>query len=280
MFTKAQTVTSLGFFVLQQLMRIEKSKYEDTRTKTIDFYANLRRNNLLSKYILFDKIKYRNIKLQNKIEGQKKRRCTDLTGGFIHKESIKETYQSLKIPKNTFLQRLSDFKRLGWIIPFHTGYQLISWKKIADSMGVIPKKLIFKEKNKSSLNKRLAYELINNTEKQQIFKVHPANTKKERKNNVLAHFKCPDFSLSIRTLAYRLGFKSAMTGLRLEKSLKKSGHLKIEKRNKHLCSMKDFSNYLLAYPEIINRFFFRETEVFERLCNNLIIIKPSFYTLI
>ena len=90
---------------------------------TCKLYRQLNENRLLSRFVLFQNLKYINT------GGE---RNTDLNGGFLHRKKLIETATKLNITTNTLRQRLSDFKKLGWLTKTFKGYRLTSWRSITE----------------------------------------------------------------------------------------------------------------------------------------------------
>lgn len=239
---------------------------------TIDFYADLNKAGLRSRYILFDQIKYINIA---PLTINNKRKCTDLNGGFLHKSKLIATAKELNISVNTLRQRLSDFNRIGWVNRTHTGWKLISWKKIVHNYQPNIKKIAFKEKTEQKLNEKLAYEIIERSIKKQVHAKYSYESKSTRKNLAHALLSSSEFSISCRTLAKKLGYSSPATGIRMEQILKKQNLIKIEKRQRKLCDVEFYEIELENNQGLINRCFILGGTVYERLCNNLIPVKKD-----
>lgn len=237
----------------------------NNRALTLEFYRILNTKNLLSKFILFDRIKYLHIERQ-----PGKTRPTDKRGGFLHNNQITATAKELNISTNTLRQRLSDFKKLGWVTRTNTGYMLIGWKKLVQQYLPQLTKITYKAINKKTLIKIIAYENIKQNLNKQIYRENPHLSHNERKKISPALLRETRFSLSVRKVAQLLGYKSASTGSRVEKNLKKEKLLKIVKRNRRLCKIIDLPFIAKAFPELSGKCFIANGYVFERLCNNLI----------
>ncbi len=230
--------------------------------QTIDFFAALNRDSLVTKYIYFHRIKY--LSVDNGV---------DACGGFISFKEVKYIASLINTSRQNVNRLIKKFIELGWFIKTKTGYILIGWRKIAKRYGIELKKIrIFENSKKELMNKCGSIFLKRNIGKQ-IFKDRECSgLKKGRVNKIVKTLsKEHEYSVSVRTIATRLGYMSAMSGTRIEKKLEDTGHIKVErKRKSFVCKIEQYPLFLKAHPEMENRCFVVGTGVYQRLCNNII----------
>ena len=229
---------------------------------TFQLYLGLNKAKLLSKFILFQRIKYINI--------LKGKRDSDLNGGFLSRASFLLTAQKLGISVHTLRQRVADFSKLGWMRKTFSGHKLISWRKIADKYALGIKKIRYFAENKLDLINILAYHYIRRNIKQQIHRKNIQYRPGALKKISQALSVEPEYSLSVRTIASVFGYLSPSTGSRIEHKVRRLGLIRIQKRERELCPSEQFASFLKYHPEVDGRVFKRDGIMFERLCNNLI----------
>jgi len=255
---------------------MQEYEKQNNHLLTLEFYKTLNQQRLLSRWHLFDKLKYRNIDCQKRIKvkyGKEKLRnfYTDKTGGYIHKSQINKIAKQLEISSNTLRQRLSDFKTLGWATKTKQGFILNNWKIIARQFTPKINYIRLKAKTYDQLKKDFAYKYLNTNIRQQVFNKNSHWTKKTHKKLCNAAVKDSEYSVSVRTLARNLGFKSPATGTRYERLLEKDKRIKVIRRTVPLCHINLFNEYIEDNPSLNGKCFVAyDGTVYQRLCNNII----------
>lgn len=231
---------------------------------TYQLYDKLREANLIPQFLLLQRIRYSNIS-SGKIK-------YDLNGGFIHKSSLQDLAKKLEIPYNTLRQRISEFKKLGWVIKNHTGWAIISWRKIASQYTEQLNKIKLFAKTKKELLNVISFQKIKKNLKQQFYAKYKFMSERWQKKHSKPILTEQEYSLSVRTVAKMMGYKSPVTGSRIEKRLVKAGKIKIEKHFRTICPANEYHLAIKAMPELAGRCFFYQDKVVERLCNNIILL--------
>lgn len=232
---------------------------------TIDFYAALNREKLLSKYIYFHRLKYLSVKNN-----------FDFSGGFIRFGEVKTIASLLKTSHHNIRKLIKAFVDLGWLVKKKTGYVLIGWREIAKKYGIELKRLRFFENDKKELIKTSAQKLIRRNISQQIFNRHNRLSKGRVKKMVGILSKEPEFTMSVKTIREKLGYKCDMTGTRVTKMLQSEGLLKIKSMGvEYVCHAKYFPALVDSNEEFAKKCFIAGNGVYRRLCNNLIPINKK-----
>jgi len=234
---------------------------------TIDFYAALNREKLLSKYIYFHRLKYLSVKNN-----------FDFSGGFIRFGEVKTIASLLKTSHHNIRKLIKAFVDLGWLMKKKTGYVLIGWREIAKKYGFDRlSKIKFFDYKKTELMCMCANLLIVRSIDRQIYRnggklLSKARLKKTAK--ILA--KDEKYTMSVRGISKRLGYSCAMTGTRMQKSLEKKGLLKVKrKRTKFLCGINEYHARIKVDETLERKCYVVGRNVYQRLCNNLIPIKKK-----
>lgn len=215
---------------------------------------------MLTKYILFDRIKYSTL--------------TD--GGFLHRSKLQLLAKTLDINYNTIRKGISDFKKLGWMERTFTGWNITSWKTIKGEIEPLLTKIKFKETTKEKLVNTLTHRFITQSLKRQVFNVYSKyHTNSWLKNKTRAIQRDESFSMSVRSVVQCIGYKSASTGSKIEHRLKKLDLLSVFHRNEKVCTVEDYGSYLKGNPEMTSYCFVKEGIIYRRLCNNLIPISKN-----
>jgi DNA-binding transcriptional regulator YhcF (GntR family) len=220
----------------------------------------MRKAGLLTDFILFSNIKFKNIE-----DGQ------DLNGGFLKKSQVKLTSSQLGINYNTFRKGISKLVSLNWLVPTQTGYRLIGhrliFNKYAEDLEI--SKLCIFAKSKKELVKKLGINLIKNNLKTQLYREYNGKPKNWKKNCISNFLTENRFTMSVRKMGYYLGYKSPMSIVRLQKELESEGMLKIERRTKRLCHASEYAFLLKSDDTLQSKCFIKDEQVYQRLCNNL-----------
>lgn len=219
---------------------------------TIKFYANLNRNGLLSKFVWFHRLKYLSVK-----------NTKDLSGGFIRFKELKFAAQELGTSKGNIDKLIRRFVLLGWMKKEKLGYRLIGWRKITEQYQPGLKKILFFAPDKKKLIIKYSSIDIKRNENQQIFRERGL-----KKRPILLNSE--RFSLSQRTMGYRAGYKSAMSGYRLQQLLKKEKLIKIEKQDIFVCKSEEYSAVVKHCKDLWGRCYSKDGNIYKRLCNNII----------
>lgn len=227
-------------------------------TNTVTFYSELNKDKLLTKYIWFCRVKYRGV-VNN----------FDTNGGFIKYSELKSLHLTLGTSKSNIQKLFKAFNELSWITPTHTGYQLIGSIKIAQVYVSEIKRITIKSLNKKVLITRVANSLILTSINRQIYrdtKLSKARLKKQ--SRILAPNK--KYSMSVRTLSKKMGYKSPQTGVRIEKQLEQSGLFKIIRSVNEVCPASEYNLRVKSGQELEKMCFIKNGIVYKRETNNLI----------
>lgn len=228
---------------------------------TVAFYAELNRDKLLTKYIWFCRVKYRGV-VNN----------FDTNGGFITFSEIKKLHLELNTSKSNIQKLFKAFNELSWLEQTHTGYKLIGCIKIAQIYVPEIKKITFLSFNKSDILIQSANSLLRTSITQQAYK-HTRKSKAWLKKHSRILAENQEYTMSVRTLARKMGFKSPMSGVNIEKKLEKAGLFKIERSVQELCPIQEYNIRVKAGQELEKRCFIKNGIVYQRMTNNLIPIK-------
>lgn len=228
---------------------------------TVKFYAELNRDKLLTKYIWFCRIKYRGV-IDN----------FDTNGGFIQYSEIKTLHLALNTSKSNIQKLFKAFNELSWLEQTHTGYKLIGCIKIAQVYVPKIKKISFLSLDKNELITKAANRLINTSIDQQTYK-HTRKSKAWLKNNsrILAEKK--EYTMSVRTLSRKMGFKSPQTGVKIEKRLESAGLFRIERSVSEVCPVSEYNLRVKSGEDLEKMCFIKNGIVYKRNVNNLIPIR-------
>lgn len=188
------------------------------------FWSEVNRKGLFSLMFIFTKLKFRNnynpintkcnpfndTKL-NKEYFKKLRSETnifaDLTGGFIKRSQLPMIARKIGYKENTIRIAIGKLTKLGLLKKTHTGWIIVSMSKASLIVANINlPKLKIKGNTKDELKSRHAYCVIKRVGVKQGKVMHKTD------DNVSA-------TLSCRTLANKLGYKSAMTANYRERKL-------------------------------------------------------------
>ena len=200
--TKAGLFTSMFYFVklkfrnnYQKLSKFEKNPFNDNKANK-EYFAKLRADHKL-----------------------KSNHC-DKTGGFIHRDKLNEIAKQIHVPFNTLKTHIRKLESAGLIVRQSKGWKMISMSKAAIIVGVELKQLRIKANTKNELKEKLVYNLIKHTN----LKMKKVEAKTSNKSS-----QPFSLTLSCMTIANRLGYKSAMTGVSREKLLEKKGRIIISR---------------------------------------------------
>lgn len=235
--------------------------------QTIDFFASLNRDGLVTKYIYFHRIKYLSVS-----EG------VDSCGGFIKFKEISSIASLINTSRQNVNRLIKKFVEIGWFIKTRTGYALVGWRKIAKGYGIELKKIRIFENSKKELMTKCAAVFVKRNIQKQIFKDRDCRClTKGRVNKIVKTLsKEHQYSVSVRTIGTKLGYVSDMTGSRIEKNLEKLGYIKVERnRRAFVCKIEEYPFYLQGHPEMEKRCFVVGTGVYQRLCNNITPLNPD-----
>lgn len=230
----------------------------------IRFYAVLRQRGLLNQWILFDKLKYRNV-----VNG------VDLGGGKVPVAKLKEIATQIGVNYNTLRQAIMVMFQEGWIYktPSRKSYVLKSWKRVAKCYSLTFSKFRLKANNNQELTKKIALDYIDRTIRRQVYQHRVKNDLSTHKKILLALQKDKEFSVSVRQVAQALGFKSAMTGSRKLKELLKDKLISIEKIDRYVCELSDYGLATKVDETLCNRSFIKDNAVYERQRSNIIVLE-------
>jgi len=221
----------------------------------IEFIKRLNSETKLTLWILFDRLKYHKLTV----------------GGFLPKKYYSTVCKSLNISDSKLRKGLSAMAKLGWVNKTYTGYQFQSWRLIPELYDVEIKKLIFKGENKADLINKATAKYVKKNLLKQFYTVNKKMTDNWLTNNAEAKLQESDYTLSVRHIASIFGFKSAMTGSRIEKRMVKKKLIKIERQQQEVCLVKDLHSFHKANPELWHHTFIKGNRVYRRLTNNLIV---------
>ena len=146
----------------------------------------------------------------------------DLSYGFIRKSELKQIAKQIKVPYNTLRSIMPRLETSKLIIKTFTGWNMISMEKAAKLLGIELKQLRVKAETQKELKLKLACNII----KRVKFKRN-AKFKKDKITHE-TNSKMPVI-LSCKSLAKKLGYKSAMTGSQREQQLEKMHKLEIKR---------------------------------------------------
>lgn len=222
-------------------------------------YGNLNREKLLSTYLIFHCLKYR-----NPYQGY------DTNGGFVNVGHIPQISKQLNISVSHLKTNLRKFVNLGWAKRTRTGYVLVGWRYFRKYSPNLEKITIF-DSDKTELLIKIAEPYIKNNIKKQVFaKYKDLKTAQRLHKQKMALMREEEFSVSVRKVADILGFKSPTQGTKFQKMLEKRGVIGIVRRSRFVCLLNEYSALKIHQKQRICRCFIVNGEVYERLRNNII----------
>lgn len=240
------------------------------------FIANLNREKLLPYFCTFNKIKYLGVDTFDEVEyinskGQTKFRplIADFSGGFLKKINCKAASSQLNIKYTTFRRHIDKLVELGWLIKTFTGYRLVGKKVIFEKYGNGIKRLSLASETRQEVINEVAHNLIKANIKQQAYKIKQTDRTGRKYSNALVN--TPECTNSIRWLQRQLGYKSPMSAYRVQSELEATNKIIIERRSQYVCHISEYSNAVKGNPDLAVRCFLINDNVYERLCNNIII---------
>jgi predicted ArsR family transcriptional regulator len=240
------------------------------------FIANLNKAKLLPYFCTFNKIKYLGVDTFDEVQytnakGQIKFRplIADFSGGFLKKTNCKSAAAQLNIHYTTFRRHIDKLVELGWMEKTFTGYRLVGKSVLFEKYGNGIKRLSLASETRQEVINEVAYNLIKANIKQQAYKVKQTDKTGRKYSNALVN--TPECSNSIRWLQKQLGYKSPMSAYRVQAELEATNKIIIERRSQYVCHESEFPNVCRYNPNLAERCFFKGHDVYERLCNNIII---------
>lgn len=234
------------------------------KSSEIAFYAVLRQQGMLNHWINFDKLKYRNV-----IKGE------DMSGGKVRIDQLKQIASQIGVNYNTLRQSIMVMYQEGWVYktPNRKSYVLRNWKSIVSMYSKPIKRFRLKANNKQELTQKIALYFTDRTITQQVYKSRASQGLSTHKRILKALQKDSEYSVSVRDIANALGFKSATTGSKKLKELAKENFISIEKRDKYVCELNDYSIAVKVDDSLPKRTFIKDNCVYERLRSNIIVLQ-------
>jgi hypothetical protein len=227
-------------------------------------------------FCTFNKIKYLGVDTFDEVEytnskGQIKFRplIADFSGGFLKKTNCKSAAAQLNIHYTTFRRHIDKLVELGWLIKTFTGYRLVGKSVLFKQYGGELKRLSLASETRQEVINEVAHNLIKANIKQQAYKVKQTDRTGRKYSNALVN--TAECTNSIRWLQKQLGYKSPMSAYRVQAELEATKKIIIERRSQYICHESEFLSVCRHYPNLAERCFFKGHDVYERLCNNIII---------
>jgi hypothetical protein len=245
--------------------------------KTIEFYANLNRTGLLTLHCTFNKIKYRKVTESGSYSFKTKKgkiktmpTYTDDAGGFFLKSEVKTMANEFGKNYQTFRKQVSKMVSIGWLIPTQTGYRCIGKQKLFNKYGNELSRLSFHAPTKAEVLKTAAIRFLKVNYAQQLYRQYNCPARKHKHARALLESK--DYTVSIRKLQRVLGYKTPMSGLKMEKILEREKLITIEKRSQPFCHASVYPALVKIDETLTRRCFYIGDIVHERLTNNISIV--------
>lgn len=245
--------------------------------KTIEFYANLNKAGLLTLHCTFNKIKYRKVVESGSYSFKTKKGKTrtmptysDDAGGFFLKSEVKTMANEFGKNYQTFRKQVSKMVSIGWLIPTQTGYRCIGKQKLFNKYGKYLNKLSFHAPTKAEVLKTAAIRFLKVNYAQQLYRQYKCPARKHKHARALLESK--DYTVSIRKLQKVLGYKTPMSGLKMEKILEREKLITIEKRSEPLCHAAHYPFLVKLDESLIKKCFYVGSTVYQRLTNNISIV--------
>lgn len=245
-------------------------------SKTAIFYGIMNQRGLLSDFLKFAHIKYRkNVDVGERIyyDANKKKhkvilRC-DRSGGSFKKTEIKDIASELNIKKETLQKRIDHMVELGWLKPTLTAYRLVPMKKLfsfyAPDLGI--KKLSFRHTDKTEIMRMAAFFYIKTNLVQQLYRQRGCPIRLPKYSAALLMDE--QFSMSVRTLQKVLGYGSPMSACSRLLELEEKKWITIKRRERLIGRKEELKFLIEGNPDLSQRFFIVDDNVYERLCNNI-----------
>ena len=248
-------------------------KFRNKALEAVELEKALTEAKKLSIYGVFDSLSKAN---QQTINGV----VSDVSGGFIRKDKLQFYADALGIKYDTLRKKMPLLVKEGWAEKRHTGWCLISWKKVAAKYGLQIKKRFVSGTKKSerrlsgtmvaikAQRKKNVNWTINNRE------LYPEKLRSTHLRSEMRRLhKSHSCSVSIRQIGKKLGLKSAMTTWRNYQKLIKQGLIKIEKfySSTEFCKPEELYLRIKENPLMANKLFRYKGKVYERLMLNVIV---------
>ena len=159
------------------------SRYKDIKSSE-QYWVVAQRRGLFSIFVLHQKLKYRdNYNPITKMSKEDKNpyndkecnanffsnynRHSDMTGGFIRKDSLRKIAKQIGYSYNTLRMKLPVMESLGLVIRCKTGWVMVSIIKVAKTLGIDLGRLRIKGKTKQEIKDKVARSVIKNVSKYQ-----------------------------------------------------------------------------------------------------------------
>lgn len=240
------------------------NQFHIDRTASQQFWTAAREQGKFNIYYWFERLKYRdNFHPVNRRENpfndtaknneffkeEQKRVHTDYSGGFIRKSEIKAISRQLGTSPNTLRENIRKMVKEGLLEATFTGWRMISNKRAAALLNVKLNRLKLYEQDKEILKQVHTNSVIKSMRKTQVVRhginEHDAGT------------------ISCRKLAKRIGVKSAMTAIRMEKKLEAKFKLVVERfKPEKVCRLDEYETGMTGH-------FVKGGFVYRRPCNCL-----------
>jgi len=218
----------------------------------VRFQAKLNDEGLLSLWCNFDTLK-RHCEVING-------KWADLDGGFVRTKDLEIHAKRLKVKKDTLRKKLSQMVKEEWAIKKRTGFQLVSWKKVAAKYGFNLKQRMILGHNKKTFRQNATYAYIRSSINQKVHRRFQELNRKERivkkeliRETKLALINNPsdefNFAPSVREIARNIGLKSARSVSTINQNLEARGLIEMEKRNAFACMTENYPIFIKGQPE-------------------------------
>lgn len=197
--------------------------------------------------------------------------------GLVKKESFKSIIENIGISRMTFDRYIKKMSEKGWVRIFDWGIVVVSFRKIIQNS----KSNRFKnEKDPVKFKLSIISFLLDENMKCQHFNelkntVHDEKIRKKAfrcEKKARNYLSRPSISVSCRWFSELCGYKSAMSGHKIEKQLKKAKMVRIKRRFKRLCQLTEYKFRLKNDPSLARKCFVSKDGKFviQRLTNNII----------
>jgi DNA-binding Lrp family transcriptional regulator len=224
----------------------------------------LNRSGLLNSFLLFHRIKYLYLFGRN-----------EQSGGFVRKDKIEDIRNLLGISKSHLCSSLKLFCDIGWATKSHCGYRLKGWRHFRKYAPKLTRLTVIEESKFEYVLKILELYIKNNLAQQEHQKALDSVTGERSYSKKAAYLSREEFSISVRTIAKRLGFKSPTIACELLKELERRGKIQVVRNNKYVCEL-DAYNVKLIYGYLEKKkCFVKDGKVYQRMLNNIIPIKTE-----
>lgn len=186
-------------------------------------------------------------------------KLSDLSGGYVRKENLHIYAEKLGIKKDTIRKRLAEFTKWGWAEKRKTGWQLISWKKVAALYEVEGlKKRYVKGATKAERRTSQAEIAITAKRRQKAsaaYKKYLKDNNLKEESKTLRNCRKRDlylnqkFSLSVREVGANIGLKNLKSIAKQYRKLVDKGVMFVQKYSLQLCHWKHYTYFQMLYKD-------------------------------